>query len=365
MNYGAMLQAWALQKAISSLGYECELINFRRRQDLRLQEILWNLKEGHISKGSRALMFEFLNWRKHMRFKVFATENSNLSPHPCHDLTSLAALSSTYGAIVSGSDQVWNPDLAEESLGCYLFDFPATAQTRRIAYAASIGSDSIDEAWHPMFRRCLERFDAISVRETSAVPLISALAAKEVTAVLDPTILIPLHQWHAISSDMVIREPFLLVYSFGTPASFRNIVHEVSNATGLSVVTLHKRKHYNNELGRFPYAGPQEFVGLFRKAAFVVTNSFHGTVFSVLFQKPFVSVINNKRGSRLRDLLKALDLEERLIHVDSELPGNPIEDLDYRNIEARLTHLREQSIQFLSDALKGHQSQETRSQLPY
>lgn len=351
-NYGAKLQAYALQSVVSSLGFECEIINFRRKRDCRSQEIVRLLRKGHVGRFARELAIDLLRWRKHSRLDTFTTRQMRLSPQTCFSLGDLAKLSERYDAIICGSDQVWNPDLTLESQSCYLLDFPVRKDMLRIAYAASIGKEFVDKTFIDDFSRCLKKFDAISVREKSAATLIKSLAEKDVSSVLDPTLLLTREQWAPLCADIDINEPFLLVYSFGTPPMLTKLAERISEARGLKVVTFHKRRHYRNEARRVPNAGPREFLGLFSKAKFVITNSFHGTAFSIVFKKPFLSLTTNNRASRIKDLLDALDIGDRLVVDDSTTEYEVGGVIDYDRIDAKLQVLREDSITYLKSALK-------------
>ncbi|PKN51552.1 MAG: hypothetical protein CVU55_11430 [Deltaproteobacteria bacterium HGW-Deltaproteobacteria-13] len=351
MNYGAKLQALALQSVISSLGFDCELISYKRKEDCRISESLRHLQNGQLKRAARGLMLETFNWQRNLRFNNFTSQNIKMSPKICFDLNDLAALSDRYDAIICGSDQVWNPELTRESQLSYLLDFPNKRDLRRIAYAPSLGNDTLDEKWHDTFKRCLRKFDSISVREKSSRGFISSLADKEIASVLDPTLLLSKEQWVEYSKDIEIKEPYLLVYSFGISPGLRKLTEQIAKNKGLKIVTFHKQRHYKNELKRFPNAGPSEFLGLFEKADFVITNSFHGTAFSIILQKPFYSVINI-RGARLKDLLKELGLEDRLIINDETKQVKHDEMINYVRVEEKLSVLRNKSIKYLITALK-------------
>jgi len=351
MNYGARLQAYALQSAISSLGFECELVNFKRRQDQRITESLRHLKQGKIGQGTRELLIEFMNIQKNIRFKSFTNNFINISPVTCFNQADLANLSERYTAVICGSDQVWNPTITQESQLCYLIDFPAKESMHRISYAASLGSDTLDKSWENTFSMCLKKFDAISVREKSACALISALVGKEIPSVLDPTLLLSREQWSKYASNVQIKEPYLLVYSFGFPPGVEKLIEQFAKNKGLKIVTFHKLRHFSNELNRYPNAGPREFLGLFSKADFVITNSFHGTAFSLIFKKPFFSV-TNKRGSRLKDLLTDLGIENRIVFSEGIKDALFDEaEINYAEVDRRLSLLREHSMNFLKNSL--------------
>jgi polysaccharide pyruvyl transferase WcaK-like protein len=224
----------------------------------------------------------------------------------------------------------------------------------RISYAASIGKSFINESLLEDFSRCLKKFDAISVREKSAAALIKSLTEKDVSSVLDPTLLLIREQWAPLCADVDINVPYLLVYSIGDESSpiFKRLVEQVAQRRGLRVITFHKRKHYRNEMRRVPNAGPREFLGLFSKATFVVTNSFHGTAFSIIFKKPFFCVRSDNKNSRQRDLLNALDIGDRLVVDDSTTDAQVGSEINYAHVEEKLQILREHSIAFLKSALE-------------
>lgn len=353
-NYGAKLQAYALQSVVSSLGFECEIINFRRKHDCRSQEIVKLLRKGHIGRFARELAIDLLKWRKHSRLDAFTMQQMRISPGRCFSLEGLAKLSERYDAIICGSDQVWNPDLTLESQLCYLLDFPDRKDMLRISYAASIGKEYINKTYIEEFSRCLKKFDAISIREKSATKLIKALAEKDVSSVLDPTLLLTREQWTLLCADININKPYLLVYSIGpeSPPIFKKLVEQIAQDRRLRIVTFHQRKHYQNEMRNVPNAGPREFLGLFSKATFVVTNSFHGTTFSIIFKKPFFCVRSDKKKSRQRDLLNSLDIEDRLVVDGTTTDAQVGSEINYAQVQENLQVLREHSITFLKSALE-------------
>jgi len=351
VNYGAKLQALALQSVVSSLGFECEAISYKRKEDSRIRESIRHLQSGQLKRPVRELLLEAINWKRTWRFRNFTSQHIRLSPKTCFSLADLANRAENYDAIICGSDQVWNPDLTGESQLSYLLDFPNKSALRRIAYAPSLGNDTLDEKWHDTFKRCLSKFDTISVREKSAGALISSLAGKEIPSVLDPTLLLSREQWSKYASNVEIKEPYLLVYSFGFPSGVEKLIEQFAKNKGLQIVTFHKLRHYTNELNRYPNAGPREFLGLFSKADFVITNSFHGTAFSLIFKKPFFSV-TNKRGIRLKDLLTDLGIENRIV-LREGIKDALFDDteINYAEVDKRLLMLREHSMNFLKNSL--------------
>jgi len=351
VNYGAKLQALALQSVVSSLGFECEAISYKRKEDSRIRESIRHLQSGQLKRPVRELLLEAINWKRTWRFRNFTSQHIRLSPKTCFSLADLANRAENYDAIICGSDQVWNPDLTGESQLSYLLDFPNKSALRRIAYAPSLGNDTLDEKWHDTFKRCLSKFDTISVREKSAGALISSLVGREIPSVLDPTLLLSREQWSKYTSNVEISEPYLLVYSFGFPAGLKKLVERIANNKGLKIVTFHKQRHYTNEFNRYPNAGPREFLGLFSKADFVITNSFHGTAFSLIFKKPFFSV-TNKRGTRLKDLLTDLGIENRIV-LSEGIKDALFDDteINYAEVDKRLLMLREHSMNFLKNSL--------------
>jgi len=253
---------------------------------------------------------------------------------------------------VTGSDQVWNPHSYRDVGGSYFLDF-VDEGSRKISYAASI-ADDIDERFYPDFANYLTSFDWISVREKSAEKLLRKLIDRPVHVTLDPTLLLSRDVWTRVSTPVSIRGKYVVAYDLVRSPTLSLVTNLIARRRQCSVISYSTRERYANQCGSFYCYNPMEFVGLISGADFVVTSSFHGMAFAILFGKPFYAVLHPTRGCRMVDLLGALGLQDRLIadRVSPSLLDNS--SIDYEAVYATLSVLRARSMDFLRAALDVH-----------
>ena len=253
---------------------------------------------------------------------------------------------------ITGSDQVWNPEITKGLSDIYTLNF-GSDKTNRISYAASIGNNTLGKE---DYKGKVSKIDYISVREETAKKLLQPLINKPINVVLDPTLLIDKNGWEeSFDLDDKEKEPYILTYHVAEYPEYVKIINELSKKTGLKVITFEKRKKnsYNNIL-RCAYSdGPEEFVRLIKNAKYVVTTSFHATVFSIIFHKKLFVVPHNTTGSRMLDLLNKLGLSNRAFYTLEEFKKfNYDEEIDYKKVEKILEIERNKSLTFLQNALK-------------
>lgn len=362
-NYGAELQAYALQAVIKKLGHEAEIIDylfyknkghkktwhskplfkfgFKKRVSERLYPILTRMRERKSDAYVRRLAnFEQFHHRNTSLSKTFAT------------IDELYASCPTYDIYVSGSDQVWNPGIYSSVLP-YLLDF-APEGKRKIAYASSFGVDSLPIEARMVYQELLSKYAAIGVREANGVDIVSNLGLTAVN-VLDPTLLLTHEDWMKVSTGVDgLPSQYVLIYEITSSPYLMDIARDVAKHMRLPMVRICKSaSKEDNEAINVLDAGPSEFLWLMHKASFVVTSSFHGTAFSVNFQKPFF-VITPKRkdnNSRQRSLLNLLGLSHCLLSEGDPVPDDM--NFDYCDAICRLNEEREKSISFLTNAING------------
>lgn len=223
----------------------------------------------------------------------------------------------------------------------------------KVSYASSIGLSVISKETEEVFKKWLSKFSWLSVREQQAAKLLGGLLHRDVDVVLDPTLLLDNQEWLEVAKfDMCPKEKYLLVYIVTIkPCDYvLELARHIAKQNNLKIVRI-CRDAYPERSGKdvqeILTAGPSDFVGLFARAEYVVTNSFHGTVFSVNFSKPFYSVIKSQHStnSRLTSILQKLGLESRIVPVDSPLPQ--ISDIDYTQSAEKLTNERQHSLEFI------------------
>jgi len=331
-NYGAALQVLATQTWLTRKGYDCEVINYRI---------------GRIDRSYAAT-----SAKRKQRFEDFMKKHLHLSPL-YKSLNALQAANLPYDVLVAGSDQIWNAGLLGGLNSGFFCNF-GRKEARRIIYAASLGSDELSPANSFLLPRYLQYPDFISVRENSMLPLIQPLTKKPVCTVLDPTFLLDLSDYQELVIPQNIPTPYIYlhyVHHTGENPNLDFAAKLLSEATGLPVMKNRAGQRFANELPSCQDNGPGEFLGTLSQAAYVVTDSFHATVFSILFAKNFLTVAPVKRPERLIELLQLLALDCRLYDDDFSPERFLTLPSFEKELPARLAPLREDSINFLNHAL--------------
>lgn len=352
-HYGALLQAYATKRAVESLGSECEIIDYYVNQNNELFRPPAGVGAAAADVHT-ALHYGPLKAR-YDRFETFEKKYLARTDRRYASLEELKAAALPYDVILSGSDQIWNPRIFPDGHFDPVF-FGEFSDRRRIAYAPSFGIPHIPESMEDELRGYLSRFSHLSVRERQGQKIVREITGTEAPVVLDPTLLLNREQWGAIAAEP--RQPggYILCYCISNPGALTPYIHKLQAATGLPVVQLcgiRRRVHPRAEC--VLDAGPAEFLGLFRHAAYVCTNSFHGTVFSVQFQKPFFTSVAPAEmaapeTSRTFSLLQTLGLTDRVVGKgDTAALDSPV---DWAAVNRHLETERGKSLAYLRAALE-------------
>ena len=364
-NYGAELQAYALQRCLNSLGYDAEVIDYlfykhpdHVRESISRPFYPYPLKNKILEFGLSVrdrltrLFASPSQKRRQKNFDDFHIANTRLS-HTFHSLSELQNGCPEYDVYCVGSDQVWNPRCFT-NLAPYLLSF-APDNARKISYASSFGVSSLPSSAEAQYAKFLNRFDAIAVREAAGADIVKKLIGRDAKIVLDPTLLLSPNDWATIEKPVPnLPDRYLLTYELRPQSALANLAQEIARRQGLKIVRLGcRQKFYSDPVVNIADAGPAEFLYLFRNAAFVVTNSFHGTAFSVNFSKPFFSVLERGRNnnSRQLSLLNACGLDSQVYYDGDPFPSSF--DVDFSSATQRLASLRNSSIEYLNSAING------------
>ena len=359
-NYGAMLQAFALETAVNNLeNIQCEIL------DYRFPYIdAWNgvqtgrelLKRDGMLMG--ALRFAYRKLRGYdkritpmqRKFDSFMRQEMRLSPKTYFRADALQAAS--YDAVIFGSDQIWNPALTNGFAPEYMGKFFDANKTRLISYAASTGTERLPEADCVNMLPLLRRFSALGVRERSLQEFLESQFGLPAKTVLDPVFLLSPVEWNVLTSqtERMVEKPYLLLYAFETGEDIYRLARRIAAERKLQLVSLEYQKRESlDEVQQLTDCGPKDFLSLVQNADFVCTSSFHGMAFSILFGKSFYCMGHPKYSERNRDLLARLSLDERLFFSDSEI--KKITDCDYGNTDKLLSEAVAQSKLFLYESL--------------
>jgi hypothetical protein len=349
INYGALLQVYALQEKIKELGSECEIIDYRN-------EILES-KHKKIKISECKSIKEYLRYfilgkahnEKFDKFREFSSEYLNIS-EVCHNKKDLEMLSEKYSKVITGSDQVWNHNINGLDKAYYL-DF-LSERKKKNSFSASFGYKELIDDYKDEYKKLLKEYNMISVREKHGADIIEDLIGYRPSVVLDPTMLKTKEEWFDFANEYENKNKYILIYGFSGKNHMMDLAKNIAKETGYQIVIIQ-----NNHLPSFNIkyektAGPKDFLGIFKNAEYILTNSFHGTAFSINLNKEFFTELlpeSTKVNSRLEHVLNLFDLEDRRI-----TGSNPdiIEDkIDYNKVNKKLNNERKKSIQFLQEII--------------
>jgi hypothetical protein len=316
-NYGAMLQAYALSKYIESIGYDSEIIDYRPYALCRDYDFYWKdlLLDPRNALGT--LKQSMTKRKQFIRFKDFLKKDipTSLTRYGHSDTLK----SHNYDILVTGSDQIWNPYITSEDEN-FLLSFDS-GNAKKISYSSSFGVSDIPIHWADKVKVALNKFNQLGVREESGVKIINGLLElKNVNLVLDPVFLIPVEYWRKLSNNSLTPKiKYLLVYSLEVNEKIMSYAISLAKVKGLKIVTIHPFKSdYDFADICINEAGPKEFISLIDNAEFIVTNSFHGTVFSIILNKKFSCVLHTKTGTRMSNLLERIGLDTPNIFLSKD-----------------------------------------------
>lgn len=346
-NYGATLQTWALQKVLKDYGVDAGVIHYH-------PDIIDRLYDPLLGKhGLKRMLNQFRlsvkspkSLERYHKFQKFLTKNFKLIGD-FKTYEELKAANLKLDAYITGSDQVWNPAHIGGFDPAYYLDF-AEPGSKKLSYAASIGSDYILPAYQDDMRKSLSTYTAISIREGSIKEAVQELTEVPVEVVLDPTMLLTKKDYEEIKVKSPIKEPYILVYMIEKNNQVKSLANTISISLGIRTIQRRPIKGFVNELPPFYTADAGEFIGLIEGAEVVITNSFHGTVFSILYEKPFISMLHSDTGSRTVDLLTELGLESHILYDIKDFNEFSMFQIqDPAKLRNRIDELKKSSREFL------------------
>ena len=347
LNYGGIIQNYALQQVLLKLGHEP--LTFEH--DTCYSRTRWLLRTVKQILKTRSfnnlpiypVYKERIGNKNFIKFVL-----NHINSVPVKDF--VPSLTAKYGidAYVVGSDQVWRPAFnLGPRLGNMFLDF-ADDKVKKLSYAASFGCKEWEytKEQELMCGRLAKRFDAISVREASGIELCKQHLGVDATLVLDPTLLLTKDDYEKVCTDILTKDKHIFVYSLVVSDKVLAVASSISQKTELPVVVKQAGDKVREE------DTIEDWFAEFRDADYVVTDSFHGMAFSIIFNKPFYIVMNPSGGNdRYISLLSQLGLMDRIV-CDEKLPMNLENEIDWQKVNQKLQMLRKDSIQFLKENLR-------------
>ncbi len=338
-NYGAVLQAYALQRFLLNNNFQSEVINYYPPY---LRKISSKYQKNVVAKIARSILY-YPDYTKSGR--VFSTFCSNYlrQTEPCYDKNDILRLPKADVYIV-GSDQVWNPKMSGNGMDDnYYLDY---ISAKKISYAASIGTDDIEE-YGDYYKTRLKDYYRILLREKSNSDYFNTIGIPS-DYVLDPVFLLEKEDWKRICNDKYDREKYVLVYALHHKQEIYDYAKRLANRNGLKVyvVSVEYKEFFRGHDRFFWNPSVIDFLSLVKDSSAVVTNSFHGIAFSVLFDKPLHLFDTEKNDNRIKNIVNTLKLERNVVDIgcnDIIRPAKVNDDC--------LKKLREKSMSLLLSAL--------------
>lgn len=336
-NYGNRLQNYALQEVLTTLGADVVTI------DNPSQSFMQWAKEHLVERtGEKKRLKSVGDMRREKSLRDFTKRYISMA---WADFSS-----DDFDYFVVGSDQVWNPSFWGKDTECYSakrYLLKNVEPSKRVAYAASFGVEELNDFWNPVFKKELSEFRAISVREESGVAIVEKVCGKSAEIVLDPTLVIPKERWNRMAAD-VQEDDYVLSFFLGEIAQQKQeYIKRISHHHGYRIIDM------NDKNSQYYYCRPEVLLGLIKRAKLVVTDSFHTTVFSIVFHTPFLSLTREQRNyckmsSRLETLLGMVNMTNRFNNVSLENPFN----CKFDEVDSIIEKKRKTSLLFLKNALR-------------
>lgn len=351
-NYGSVLQAYALTTFLENHGFKAEILDYYFEDDYRKYDLFrWK----QYLKRPQTFLIDISSYNIHKKrkanFEQFRKKYLRISDKRAVNINELKLYNEKYDAFICGSDQIWNLECTHGLNDAYFLQFVQKDKVK-IAYAPSAGAYSIDGAMAENIKRILMTFTKVSVREDRLKEELEKICPREIEVVLDPTLLLSSDDYHKIQrKGKEYQSKYIFVYILSGVRYNRKLINcakQLSEDTGLQIKYVADNNNgYIKGAENCSGCGPEDFLKYIDQATYVITNSFHATVFSILYHKDFFSFPRNGSNSRIFDLLKMLQLEKRYVEG-----GNlKCDKVDFEQADEILMRERQKSMKFLLDAL--------------
>lgn len=352
-NYGGNLQAYALQNILSELGYEACVLNFEKKEKFNYKKV--------VSKIKRVFFFREILYLEAVH-NLFIKKNINMTPtlYTAKDIKYYLQKNGISTVIV-GSDQIWRKEYTMNltmDMWVYFLYFISSKDVKKVSYAASFGIDQwqFDDAMTQEIKTLLRDFEKISVREDSAKKFCKEYLQLPSEHVLDPTMLVDIENYESlireVETDQSIKKCQGKIFSYvlDTSADKTEIQNMISHLLDKPLIHnkvlnfFQQKKNTDERIN----VGVENWLLAFKHCDYIITDSFHGTVFSILFKKQFVVLINQQRGAtRFTSLLNMFDLGDRIVNDKNNLNEEFLYKIDYDVVHRKLTELKKNSLKFL------------------
>lgn len=368
-NYGGLLQNYALQVVLNEMGHNVFTINIVKNNNKLHRKILSLGKRIILNLVGKKMAYRIYPTKKESKIisrhtKAFVKDNIKTTNEFTRKITPNLIKKYAFEAYIVGSDQVWRPRYSPQ-MPTYFLDFVANdSSIKKVAYAASFGVSNLEFSLEKTreFAKLLKVFDAVSVREDSAIKLCKEYFDIDAIQLIDPTMMLNKSFYSSIAYKRNLRKSAgnLFTYILDKSGEKSKIINTIAAMHNLTPFTVMPKKIFSDpgkkNIQNCIFPPVEQWIKGFIDAEFVITDSFHGTVFSILFNKPFIAIANASRGiTRFESLLKLFELEEKLITNFSEIDLNKLatkDAFDWDKVNNVLEKEQKKAKQFLEKNLK-------------
>lgn len=358
-NYGAMLQAYGLKQYCNKIGIRAEIVRY---EPPFLTGRHWYVPYVPVGGISKMLMNGLGGWKTNLamgtdffrlRANMASFREEYLVRKGQKKLRFICGLKKLpYRYYIVGSDQIWNPDITLGLRKAYFGAFTNRRKEKVIAYGASLGSGKLLPKYDRAFGALLQSVDAISLREPEALPYVKKICKRDtILSVIDPVFLLQKEEWQRVEKNAG-KKGFIFVYMTEYNQKLLDFARKLARDRKLQIIEVKKGiKEHKKEIFVDNTAGPAEFLGYIHGADYVITNSFHGTAFSIIYEKKFMVFQHSSLGARISNILRIHGLEERL--YDWEQGSNIDSSVDWSGVREKTAKQVEQSREFLMENIFG------------
>lgn len=340
-NYGAMLQAYALNHCLNSMdNVSCEIVDYRPRHI----DYVYHPLPGDLFRHPNILVSNLKKKISHAKFDKFEKfiKSEFVLSNRIGNNKEFQTIVNQYDLVIVGSDQVWNSNITGEDKNYLLHNI--SPKVKKVSFAASVGVSTITKEWQECLKNNLLLFDIVSVRERSGYNLLKNILPEKVHQIPDPIFLFSKSEWKKRENEVTHKGKFILFYSLSRSDILKNKVKILSERTGVRIVSIHpfyKAGVIGEELCNI---GPQNFLWLIDHAEWICTDSFHATAFSVIFEKKLVVKYDAENGNRITSLLDSF--RDMIVKSD-----NVIGEYSFSDTSSRIKKLEMKGKAFINKCL--------------
>lgn len=356
INYGAFLQVFALKNFLEQEKHIVEVIDYWPKGHAVAYDPMYISSDKHGFDRIKEWLYNIIRCRRYnirvKKMQSLQQQYLNINPLTPKYTEGKELADIQYDCVIYGSDQIWwrhSPIASYPGFDPAFWGYYVSTSCKKIAYAASMGRLDIDDQDKLFIQKALSNFDAISVREEKLQHLLQLQTKADICLTIDPTLLMDKSFWTKYTQSTPIKEKYVLLYHLMPSKQAEQVARKKAKELGCrfieitgSVRPLRLGKDYIQTADAF------ELISLIKNAEYVVSTSFHGVVFSILFEKQFCAIGMEKNASRVESLLTKLNLKERIVNNFHQLPTT---EINYKLVNNELVKLKEQSIKFLHSAI--------------